>query len=316
MFDTYVVVEKDNPSLGIGEFVKSTDDLRSFQGQFSVPFHLPRIGLALSTGDTGVPTLANVRLHRTILEMPGGELVATAYTAFSVDKAPSAYMPSMIKSRVILLRSRDGGASWIYAGTIAVDDGRGTEGYGEAVMVRVSHRPHLGRLICLMRTGRELFQSHSDDDGTTWSEPVPVKFPGIDIYAVHEWEPIFGIDPKSPDYIANSDMIGAMVDPDLVEMGNGTLVCSVGFRAPAKLVRKNWRTPRNGDYLAFSCDGGDSWSELVQFRSGKPTAAYTAVREIAPDKIYVLYDENPNHEGIIMGLPVTVNRTDVAVRGR
>ena len=40
------------------------------------------------------------------------------------------------------------------------------------MICRVSKGPHAGRLICLMRTGRELRESISDDAGTTWSAPT------------------------------------------------------------------------------------------------------------------------------------------------
>jgi hypothetical protein len=38
----------------------------------------------------------------------------------------------------------------------------------------------------------------------------------------------------------------------------------------------------NDDYLVFSCDGGDTWSEVVRFLSAVPTTQYMSVREISP----------------------------------
>ena len=38
----------------------------------------------------------------------------------------------------------------------------------------------------------------------------------------------------------------------------------------------------NGDYLAFSFDGGDTWSTVVQFLRGMPTTQYIGIRELKP----------------------------------
>src|SRR5580658_5956443 len=98
-------------------------------------------------------------------------------------------------------------------------------------------------------------------------------------------------------------------------MRDGTLVCSIGLRAPAQLSRQNWRSPRNGDYLAFSLDGGDTWSQVVEFRSGQPSAHYTAVREIGPGRLYVVYDRDTDmtKPKSIMGFALDVKRTDAGV---
>ena len=47
-----------------------------------------------------------------------------------------------------------------------------------------------------MRTGRDLYEAHSDDDGQTWSRPVPVHFPGIDIYDTAKWERLLWTPPR------------------------------------------------------------------------------------------------------------------------
>jgi hypothetical protein len=53
----------------------------------------------------------------------------------------------MIKSRCMLMRSTDHGQTWKWVSTIAVDPAVGTEGFGEAVICRVSQGPKAGRLI-------------------------------------------------------------------------------------------------------------------------------------------------------------------------
>jgi hypothetical protein len=104
-------------------------------------------------------------------------------------------------------------------------------------------------------------------------------------------------------------MNGSMVDPELIEMRDGTLVCGFGLRAPEKRYKQDWHTPRNGNYLAFSCDGGDSWSHIVQYRSGAPTTQYMGVREIRPGVLYVVYDDSMwKMPGAARGFELEVHR--------
>ena len=289
LLDTYIV-SGGQPDRGIGEIWKSSDDLRTVSGPFFSDVSLPSVRYTGSTEDDGRP-YNYARAHRSILALPNGDLLASVYGHFAGDTARSAYLPSMEKFRTTVVRSRDQGASWAYLATVAVDGGVGLEGFGEPVLVRVSQGMHAGRLLCLMRTGRELYGSHSDDAGRTWSRPLPQHFPGIDIYATEKWAGRF-VDRNAPDYVPTSDLYGSVVDPDLIEMRNGLLVCAVGVRIPQRLYRKDWHSPENGDYLAFSRDGGDTWSGVVQFLSGMPTTQYMGVREVAPDLLYVVYDDS------------------------
>jgi hypothetical protein len=307
MLDSFIV-PAGKPGHGIGELWVSRDDFRTWEGPRNVDFHIPGVKFAGSTDDAGRPHSA-ARLHRSILEMPGGDLLATAYCWFKDDTTPATYLHSMMKTRTIVLRSRDRGASWALLSTVAADGTVGTEGFGEPVLVRVPEGRHAGRLICLMRTGRDLYGSRSDDGGATWSRPVPEGFSGIDIRDSGKWRGLFPANgaPAAPD-----DMTGAVVDPDLIAMGNGTLVCAIGVRIPGRRYVENWRAPENGDYLAFSCDGGDTWSHVVRFRSGMPTTHYMGVREISPGVLYVVYDNNLwKHEGETMGFRLEAARTDL-----
>ncbi len=315
MLDTYVV-PGSQPGSGIGELWKSADDLRTLQGPINVPFDLPHIVYGASTDDMAVP-VKSARLHRSIIELPNGDLLTLMYHSFEGDTAPAAYLPTMKKTRVVVIRSRDHGATWSYLATVGVDSGVGTEGYGEPVLARVDRSPHTGRLLSLIRTGRDLYGTHSDDNGQTWASPVPVKFPGVDVYDTAQWANLF-VDTKSPDYIPSSDMIGAIVDPELIQMKNGVLVCAFGARMPGRKATEGfgrsflktvdgktpdlrpiagrrydtWRAERNGNYLAFSFDGGDTWSEVVQYRSGLPTTHYAGVREISDGLLYIVYDNS------------------------
>jgi hypothetical protein len=277
------------------------------EGPFNVDFYLPHVNWTGSTDDTGNPHKAG-RLHRSILELPNHDLLTTLYGWFGDDHAPCPYMPTMMKTRTVIIRSRDHGATWSYLSTVAVDGAVGTEGFGEPVLERLSQGKHAGRLVCLMRTGRNLYGCHSDDNGVTWSRATAANFPGIDIYDTTKWERLF-VDPTAPRYVPSDRMLGSVVDPDLIEMRDGTLVCAVGVRAPEKDRKKNWRSPVNGDYLAFSLDGGETWSEVVQFLSGEPTTQYMGIRESKPGVLYVTYDDSIwAPVGRTMGFEVEVKR--------
>ena len=194
--DTYVMQSADKNGHGVGELWTSTDDYKSLQGPFDVDFDIPEVLFDASKDDGGHPHDA-ARLHRSIIELPDGTLLTTMYTWFEKDTAPSSYMPSMLKTRTIIISSKDKGQTWTYLSTAAVDTGVGTEGFGEPVLVRISQGKHEGRLICMMRTGRDLYETYSDDDGLTWSIHKPVKFDGINIYDTKKWEHLFKDMPQS-----------------------------------------------------------------------------------------------------------------------
>jgi hypothetical protein len=87
------------------------------------------------------------------------------------------------------------------------------------------------------------------------------------------------------------ELIGAVVDPDLLVLRSGILVAAFGVRIPA---RANWSIPKhpwNGNYLAFSLDSGDTWSHVVRLTSGIFTTHYMAIQETPADNhIFVAYD--------------------------
>lgn len=251
-----------------GKLWESKDNFQTLQGPFTCTVHLPQ---ALTGFDDGGMPYSGVTFHRTLLELPDGDLLATVYCWFEGDDTPCPYQPSMKKFRTVLLRSKDRGMSWQYLSTIAVDPKIGEEGFDEPVMVRLSQGAHAGRLICIMRTGCidcPLYQAHSDDDGATWSQPRELPMRGV--------------------------------DPDLIEMHDGTLVCSFGRRM-------NFAPPEKRYYLAFSRDGGESWPQLVAMPPIEPHAQtipthesgvwfygnethYTTILETEPGKLLLFYD--------------------------
>ena len=290
--DTYITPGQ-KPDEGIGQLYTSTNDWRTLEGPKDVPFHLPGADFYCSKDDGGHPHDA-LRLHRRILELPNGELLATYYGWLKGDNTPSTYMPSMIKTRVMLVRSRDHGQHWELVSTIAVDPAAGTEGLDEPVLVRISRGPKAGRLLCFMRTGRELRESFSDDEGTTWSPNRPRLFAGLDVYRTELWVDRFRnfkgskgklLDENNPD-----ELRGAVVDPDLVELRSGLLIAAFGVRIPQKAC---WAHPEhswNGNYLAFSSDHGETWSNVVRLTSGVRTTHYMAIAETTDNKLFVTYD--------------------------
>ncbi len=291
--DTYITPGKQEGQ-GIGQLYTSTNDWRTLDGPKDVTFDLPNVDFYASKDDGGHPHDAQ-RLHRRILEVPNGDLLATFYGQIKGDKTPSTYMPSMMKARTMLVRSSDRGQHWKLISTVAVDPAIGTEGFCEPVIARVSKGPKAGRLICFMRTGRELRESFWDDEGVTWSPHRPRVFAGLDIYRIELWVDHFRnfkgsknrlLDENNPD-----DLRGAVVDPDLIELRSGLLVAAFGVRIPQKAC---WAHPEhswNGNYLAFSLDHGETWSDVVRMTSGVLTTHYMAIEETLTDnRVFVTYD--------------------------
>jgi hypothetical protein len=291
--DTYITPGA-KPDEGIGQLYTSTNDWQTLEGPTDVAFEIPNVDFFASKDDGGHPHDAE-RLHRRILELPNGNLLTTCYGQLKGDKTPSTYMPTMMKARAMLLRSNDRGQHWKFISTVAVDPSVGTEGFDEPVLARLSQGPHPGRLICLMRTGRELREAFSDDEGATWSPHRPRVFADLDVYRTELWVDHFRnfkgqkgklLDENNPD-----ELRGAVVDPDLIELRGGLLVAAFGIRIPQKAC---WAHPEhswNGNYLAFSADHGETWSNVARLTSGKLTTHYMAIAETLTDnRIFVAYD--------------------------
>lgn len=241
-----------------GQCWESSDEWQSLQGPTPFQIHLPQAKIG---HDDGGKPYSGVTFHRSVVELPGGDLVASIYCWFHEDNIPSSYEPKMNRFRCVLLHSADGGQRWRYRATIAADPTVGTEGFDEPVMIRLSQGPHAGRLLCLMRTGNRvdpLYQSHSDDEGVNWSLPHPLPLRGV--------------------------------DPDLIEMADGTLACSFGYR-----ILTDPPSADHGNYVAFSTDQGASWGDVthlpIEAHAGlQRSTCYTGLREVEPGKLLVTFD--------------------------
>ncbi len=275
---------------GQGQLYFSTDDWQTLQGPVNITFDLPGVNFHGSTDDGGRPHAA-VRLHRRIVELPNGDLLTTIYGWFTGDDEPVGYMSTMHKTRVVLVRSTNRGRHWTMVSTVAADRTAGTEGFNEAVLIRLNQGPRAGRLICQMRTGRELREATSDDEGRTWSLPSPRVYAELDVYRTEKWVEMFrGVKDKHGRLIENNpdELIGAVVDPDLQELRSGVLVASFGIRVPPRACWPRAGHPWNGNYFALSLDQGTTWSHVVRLTSGVLTAHYTAIEEM-PDANRILY---------------------------
>ena len=240
-----------------GRLWRSSAGWKKLEGPVPFTLSVPRYE---ETGgsDQGTPFLA-VPWHRSVIEMPDGSLMASIYGRFEGDKIPSEYEPALRKMRSFIVTSHDRGMTWAYLSTIASAP-VGQEGFGEPVMIRLSKGKHAGRLVCLMRTGRvnAIHQSESDDDGKTWTNTHPLRW----MYSKFgHWRDIVG------------------TDPELIEMQDGTLAISFGHKPDFE---------DDGDFVAFSADQGESWTQVTRL-SMERTCAYTSLREIEPGVLYVTY---------------------------
>ncbi len=233
----------------------SDDDMATFTSKM-VKIHHPR-GRA-GVGDDG--KACGLVFCRSMLELPSGSLLATGYGWVEGDIVADGTQPEICtRSRVMLFRSDNGGDSWRYVSDIASDPTRGPEGFNETAMVRLSRGPLEGRLVAIMRTGSAnwaLHQAFSDDEGATWSAPRALPFAGV--------------------------------YPDLIELADGTLACSFGWRGGGAL---------ESNYVVFSRDGGESWCNLTPLPLSdapatwyRASTCYTGLREITPGRLLVVYN--------------------------
>lgn len=289
--ETYVTPGA-RPDTGETLLFYSTDGLKTVKGPVTAIFEIPHSNFYASSDDGGRPHVA-MRLHRRIIEMPNGDLMTTIYGWQKGDKSPSDYEVHMIKTRVMVFRSSNKGRHWKYVSSITTIPQTQTEGFGEPVLNRVNKGKHAGRLICMMRTGRELFQCYSDNQGKTWSQPLPLIFADRDVYAIEKWKDMFKEVKRKGIFVPENsiEIVGAVVDPDLCVLRSGLLVATFGLRIPAKACWQKFTHPWNGNYMAVSTDGGDSWGNVIQLTSAIPTTHYTAVEEMKEgNTLFITYD--------------------------
>lgn len=135
----------------------------------------------------------------------------------------------------------DGGKHWRFLSVIAHSEEAGSEGFCEPVIERLEN----GDLLCAMRVGGPLHVCRSADGGESWSEPVAVADHGV--------------------------------CPDLLLIGNGTLVLSFG---------------RPHVDLLFSPDGtGRQWAAPLTLYRGQG-CSYTSLLEGRNGDLMVLFSQS------------------------
>ena len=141
LFNWYVQRTTDGRLLG--KMWRSTNHWETLTGPEEIRLSLPQ---AATDGfdDRGEP-FSGIVFHRTVMELPSGDLVAGLYGRFKEDTFSTEYQPKQQKYRSFLMRSRDGGKSWSYVSTIAAGPVE-QEGYPEPVIVRLTQGRHKGRL--------------------------------------------------------------------------------------------------------------------------------------------------------------------------
>jgi hypothetical protein len=236
----------------------SRDGWKTVTGPEPIVAKVPGVRVEKSVDDRG-EAVSRLYIRRSMILMPNGDLLATAYGQFEGEEAAVEYRPAMKQHRSYLIRSKDEGKTWSFAGTMAVPP-LGQEGPGEPVLVRLCHGPKAGRLICQLRVGREhaIYQTESDDEGKTWTKP----------HALFWTYSRFG---------RTREIVG--VDPDLIEMSDGTLVMGYGHKPDFM---------DHGNFLAFSRDQGATWESETRLNATM-TVGYVGVREISPGTLFVVY---------------------------
>lgn len=113
-----------------------------------------------------LPFLMTPHFHRSLVEMPGGAVLATLYGTREGHK----------KYTSVIVRTEDGGRNWHFLSVIAHSEEIGGEGFCEPALVRLEN----GGLLSALRVGGPLYTTRSADGGATWSPPQVVADHGVD----------------------------------------------------------------------------------------------------------------------------------------
>ena len=163
------------------ETYRSADNFDSYAGPERGLVHIPEATAGSTTGNDEYDQPVNGPFFgQSIVELPDGDLVSAMWGWFGEDQTPSGYPDRwqklrQTKSRVLLVRSQDQGATWRYVTTIASDPDPkyGPEGFRYPSLALLPD----GELVCLMRNGdgnTPLWLSRSSGDYHNWGDPEKV----------------------------------------------------------------------------------------------------------------------------------------------
>lgn len=251
----------------LGQFFRSTDAGKTFEGPFQTTIHVkgvdahdyppspdfyPAKDHPLAAFYHPIPEAYNSLIQKASTRRGPGFWRYGLQLHDKTDKSDNTWIASMQTrfygdngQRSILVQSIDDGRSWQFKSTISHEFNRLIDGNCEPALARAAD----GSLLCIMRrAGNEpLAQTRSIDQGITWSPATLIQNPGHGI------------------------------DPDLLLLDNGILVCSHG---------------RPGIHLMFSPDGsGQSWTQPHSVADCR-TSGMMSIAPIGPDKILAVYDKN------------------------
>ena len=160
--------------------LRSTDNGRTAQ-RGTATLNIPE-GTG-GTGDDG-KACAGPLCDHAIVGLRDGSILAAMYGYFKTDTVLCEAFPKewkLYKYRTFVMRSCDRGKTWDYLATVAYDPSVGIESFCEADLLALPN----GEILCFMRTGGSrgkhtpLHLSRSNDDGKTWSKPVPIADRGV-----------------------------------------------------------------------------------------------------------------------------------------
>ena len=177
----YTRKHERDPDVYVAEVYRSHNNFAGYSGPQRSLIHIPNaVG---GTDEYGTP-VSGPFFEQSIVELPGGDLLACMWGWFESDRTPSGYPDrwekwQLKKCRSWLIRSSDQGATWHYVSTIAADPNSGPEGFRMPALGLL--RPD-GELVCVMRNGdgaMPLWISRSRNDYSEWKKPEKIDAPAV-----------------------------------------------------------------------------------------------------------------------------------------
>jgi len=163
--------------INVVETYRSEDNFDSYAGPERGLVYVPDV---VTGSDEYDQPASGLFFGQSIVELPDGDLVSVMWGWFRGDDTPSGYPDiwhklRQTKSRVLLVRSQDQGATWRYVTTVASDPDPkyGPEGFRYPALALLPD----GELVCLMRNGdgvSPLWLSRSTGDYMNWGDPEKV----------------------------------------------------------------------------------------------------------------------------------------------